>query len=304
MSLFSKLKVAVLRGGPSHEYETSLKTGGHILSVLREMPRTYNPVDIFISKEGEWHNSGLVETPHRALRRVDLVWNALHGPYGEDGQVQKILEGMRIPFIGSGTAGSVLSMNKEVAKSLYAQHFLDTPAHELITEENFNEDKLIDIFRMYMTPIIVKPSNGAGGLGILKARTYPELKEAIKETFNHSPRVLVEEFIEGRDVSCAVIDKTRRENIYALMPSNVGKFKLDARETNEIERMAKKAHEALGLRHYSESDFIVTPKNKVYILETNSSPALHEGSLMHTSLGAAGWHSRDFVEHCIKLVME
>src|SRR3989338_8578504 len=101
MSLSSKIKVAVLRGGHSLGYSTSLKTGEHVLSTLREMPETYEPIDIFISIGGEWHCGGLVEEPHRALRHVDVVWNGLHGSYGEDGQVQRLLESMGVPFTGS-----------------------------------------------------------------------------------------------------------------------------------------------------------------------------------------------------------
>src|SRR3990167_7406874 len=102
MAIFSpRVRVAVIRGGPSNEYDVSLKTGAQILSLLREMPDAYDPIDIFISRAGEWHRSGLVEDSHRALRHADVVWNALHGSYGEDGQVQKLLTALHIPFTGS-----------------------------------------------------------------------------------------------------------------------------------------------------------------------------------------------------------
>lgn len=303
MSLSCKIQVAILRGGPSSGYGDSLKTGEHILSTLRDMPEVYEPVDIFISKDGEWHRGGLVHEPHQALKYVDVVWNALHGSYGEDGQVQRVLENLQIPFTGSGAVASALASNKEVAKRFYRECSFLTPAHELITKNNLNEDQLVSIFRNYLHPVIIKPANASGSLGVSRAHTFQELKQMIKETFVHSPRVLVEEFIKGDEVSCAVIENAKGEKIHALPPSSTSKFKLEAVESKQIEEMAKRAHEALGLSHYSSSDFIVTPKRKIYILETSSLPVLHEDSLTRHSLHVAGWRPRDFVGHILKLAM-
>lgn len=300
MSDFSpRIKVAVLRGGASHGYDESLKTGSHVLSTLREMPEVYDPLDIFISREGEWHRNGIVEEPHTALRHADVVWNALHGQYGEGGQVQRILESLQVPFTGAGTIASALSLNKDLAKGLYRRHGMLTPAHELIEEENFNDEKLVAIFRTYLHPVIVKPADGSHSLGVKMAHTFKELKEAIKETFNHSKKVLVEEFIKGAAVSSPVIDKTRGEKLYALVPTG----SRSAEENKKITEMSKLAHEVLGLRHYSSSDFIITPRGKIYILETNSLPVLHEESEMHKSLEATGWRPHDFTTHCINLAL-
>ena len=303
MAIFSpRTRVAVVRGGQSHGYDISLKTGEHILSTLREMPEAYEPVDIFISRDGEWHHEGLVQEPHHLLRHTDVVWNALHGSYGEDGQVQRILEGLQIPFTGSSAVASALSTNKEMAKRLYRQHSLLTPMHELITEENFDEDQLIVIFRNYLHPVIVKPANGFNSLGVRLAHTFRELKQIIKDTFKHSPRVMVEEFIKGDEATCVVIEGAKGERLYALLPvSKSGNLRTE--ENRQIEEMAKRAHESLGLRHYSGSDFIITPKKRIYILETNSLPAVHEESIAYHSLSATGWRSRDFVDHVLKLAM-
>jgi len=313
MNLSSKIKVAVLRGGPSSDYDASLKTGEYILSALRDMSEVYEPVDIFISKNGEWHRKGLVYEPHRALEHSDVVWNALHGSYGEDGQVERLLESLQIPFTGSSAVASALALNKEMARRLYRKHSLLTPAHELITEDNFGEERLIDIFRNFLFPVIVKPANTSGSLGVSLAHTFLELKQTIKETFAHSPRVLVEEFIKGNEVSCVVIEDVKGERIHALLPaspelqrgepSSKSKFKLEIEESKRIEEMAKRAHEALGLSHYSGSGFIVTPQRKIYILETSSLPMLHENSLVPRSLHAAGWRPRDFVDHVLRLAV-
>ena len=292
MNLSSKIRVAVLRGGPSSAYENSLKTGAHVLSLLQEMADVYEPVDIFISKDGEWHLSGLVYEPHKALSHTDIVWNALHGSYGEDGQVQRVLEGLQIPFTGSSAVASALAMNQDMAKHLYQKHNLPTPAYEIFTEDSLNEDQLINIFQNYLPPIIVKPARRSHD--IFWAYTFNELKEFIKKALTFSPRVLIEEFIKGDEITCIVIEGAKKVKDNFPRLGETGK---------EIEIMAKRAHEVLGLSHYSSSDFIISPKKKIYILRTNSLPELYKDSLTHQSLQATGWHPRDFVDHIIKLAI-
>jgi D-alanine-D-alanine ligase len=294
----SQIKVGVLRGGPTPAYEDSLKTGAYVLSLLREMPEDYEPLDIFISRDGDWHYAGLVEEPHKILSRADIVWNSIHGPYGEDGQIQRLLENLQVPFVGSSTVASTLSHNKGMSKELYRRSSLRTPESRVFDESDFSDEKLIKVFRSLMHPVIVKPGNGVRALGVRIANTFQELKDAVRKTFAHSPKVLVEEYIQGSISSCTVIEDAKGEKYYALVPS--GRQPV---ETNkQIEEMAKKAHEVLNQRHYSSSDFVVTPKGKIYILETNSVPVLHEDSHLHRSLCATGWKPREFVEHCLKMV--
>ncbi len=325
MSFSSKKRIAVLRGGPSAEYDISLKTGESILSILREMPDIYEPVDIFISKGGEWHKEGLVQEPHRALEHIDVVWNALHGSYGEDGQVQRVLESLNIPFTGSSAVASALSMNKDMAKNIYKKHSLNTPMHELVYKEDLNGDKLIGVFQAHLPPVIVKPANLGSSVGMRLAYSFAELKEATKEALAHSDRVMVEEFIKGREATCGVVDNFRNERHYALVPieiqipSDKNFFDYEAKysgktreicpgnftsaERTTIEEMSKEAHRALGLRHYSRSDFIITPKGKVYILETNSLPGFTAESLLPKALNTIGCSSLDFVNHILKLTV-
>lgn len=296
----SLIRVAVLRGGPSHAYEDSLKTGSYILSLLREMPETYDPLDIFISRDGEWHHSGLVCNPHQVLHSVHVVWNALHGPYGEDGAVQQLLESLQVPFTGSGITASAFATNKDVAKRLYKKHSLQTPVSITLTEDDLKDDeKLIKIFRAYLHPVIVKPTTGVRALGVRMAHSFEELKDAVKKTFQHSPKVMVEEYVKGSISSCLVVENAKGERLYTLLPTG----RHPAEVNRQIEEMAKTAHEALGQRHYSSSDFIITPRGKVYILETNSLPVFHEDSLTNHALLATGWRPRDFADHCLKLAL-
>ena len=292
--LSSKIRVAVLRGGPSEEYDVSLKTGAHVLSLLREMPEKYDPIDIFISRDGEWHSSGLVEEPHHALRHADMVWNALHGEYGEDGQVQREFEKFKIPFTGSSSLSSALTINKDMAKKVFMEHSILVPKHEVLAESDLTDEKLIYIFQNYLHPVIIKPSRG---IGITLAKTFNELKEKIKNIFTKSPKVIIEEYIKGKDVTCSVVDNARGEKIYALIPDG----DLNAVHKKEVERITKLSHQILGLKHYSSSDFVVTPKGSIYLVETNSQPKFHPDSSLHQSLHAVGWHPRDFVDHILSL---
>lgn len=296
-SLKNKIRVGVLRGGPSDEYDISLRTGAHVLSLLREMPEKFEPVDILISKEGDWHIGGLRKPPHKAVLNLDLVFNALHGSYGEDGQVQKFLEDLKIPYTGSNPSASRTAFNKDETKEKYKSYNLLTPKHEVISENNFNDDVLINIFRNYLHPVIVKPASNGSSVGLHLARSFEELKLAIKEAFRHSPKVLVEEFIKGKESTCVVLENARGEKYYAFMPTG----NLSPVENKLVEEVSKKAHEALGLRHYSSSDFIVTPKGRAYILETDSQPIFHSESKLASSLEQTGWKAKDFLEHLINL---
>lgn len=300
MSAPTKLRVAVLRGGPSHAYEESLKSGSHVLSLLREMPEQYEPLDIFISREGDWHHNGVVTNPHQVLSKADVVWNALHGSYGEDGQIQRLLENLQIPFTGSGITASAFATNKDIAKELYLRHSLLTPSFTSLYANNFTDEQLVEVFRKHLHPVIVKPANGVRALGVRIAHTFQELKDAVMKAFESSPKVIVEEYVRGTVSSCVVVENAKGEKLYTLIPSARQPVEIN----KQIEAMAKVAHEVLGQRHYSSSDFIISPKGKVYILETNSLPVFHEGSPVHHSLLATGWQPKDFVDHCLKLTLE
>jgi len=295
----NKIRVGVLRGGPSHEYDVSLESGGHVLSLLRKMSDIYEPVDIFISRDGDWHYLGMKQPPYKIIMHTDIIWNALHGAYGEDGKIQKILQALHIPFTGSLAVPSALTMNKEMAKDIFVRNSLLTPQHKLITKENFNDETLNYIFENYLHPVIVKPSTNGSSFGISLAYNPKDLKDSIKKAFDYSRKVLVEEHIRGKEVSCGIINNARGEKVYALMP--VGD--LSVVQNKNIEQMAKKAHEVLGLRHYSQSDFIITPKGNIYILETDSQPSFTKNSILHQSLLATGWQPKDFIHHVVMLVL-
>lgn len=322
-------KVGVLRGGPSSEYEVSLKTGKSVIDSLTNHPvlaDRYDVLDIFIDKEGVWHHLGAPIKPEKLFKRVDVIFNALHGAYGEDGTVQKILDLFNVPYTGSTALASAIGMNKVLSKKIYANNKLKTPVHAVVSKKDNLQKEAVKLFKSFPMPAVVKPVSGGSSVGTAIAKTLSDLENAIVDAMQYDSKVLIEEFIAGKEATCGVIDNFRNENIYALLPVEIRKpsdseffdFKakysgkseeicpgnFTAKEKKMIQDMAKYAHQALGLRHYSRSDFIIHPKRGVYILETNTLPGLTSESLLPKSLKAVGCTLPDFLDHLLQLALK
>ena len=318
----SSIRVGVLRGGPSLEHEVSLKTGE---SVLRNLPKYYSAKDIFISKEGEWHLDGKPAHHERIFRHIDVVFNALHGEYGEDGKVQQLLEAFGIPYTGSGVMASALGMNKILARQAFKSAGLRVPFGFEIVLENELAETAKKIFRNMPPPWVIKYPSGGSSVGVSIARNFEDLEGALEKVSALSSKILIEEYIKGREATCGVIDEFRNQKHYALPiveiipPSKSGFFSYDAKyggETQElcpanfdmavkrvVEAMAVSAHNAIGARHYSRSDFIVS-KKVIYILEINTLPGLTAESLLPKALNAVGSSHRELLEHLITLALK
>jgi D-alanine-D-alanine ligase len=316
-----RTRVGVLRGGPSSEYEVSLKTGGAVLSAL---PAVYEPIDIFISKDGEWHYRGKSTTPEKALRQIDVAFNAMHGEFGEDGEVQRILDAFGVPYTGSGTLGSSLSIHKGRSKSIAQNIGLKVPRARVITVDDNAQEVGKELFQTFHPPYIVKPIALGSSVGVSMVSGMLPLIAAIAALQSAGVDMLVEERIKGKEATVGVIDHFRDKPQYALLPveirPNRGKdfFDYDAKyggaseelcpgtftkeESAELQRQARAIHDALHLRHYSRSDFIVTPRG-IYYLESNSLPGLTPESLFPKSLAAVGSTMGEFLDHVIKATL-
>jgi D-alanine-D-alanine ligase len=321
----SRKKVGVLRGGPSSEYEVSLKTGETVIKALEDK---YEVLDIFISKDGVWHHLGAPIKPENLFKKVDVIFNALHGAYGEDGTVQKLLEQFKVPYTGSTALASAVGMNKVLSKKIYKNNSLKTPLHTTITKGADLVTEVKTVFKSFPMPAVVKPVNGGSSVGTSIAKTLVELESAVETALNFSDTALIEEFIAGKEATCGVLDDFRGQKHYSLLPIEIRPRKghtffnyeskysgetgaeeicpgnFAAAEKKIIQEMAENAHRALGLRHYSRSDFIVHPKRGIYILETNTLPGLTPTSLLPKSLNAIGCKLPDFLEHLIRLALE
>jgi D-alanine-D-alanine ligase len=312
------MRIGVLRGGVGHEYDVSLKTGA---TVLKHLPSHHQRHDILITKDGVWHYNGVPIKPGQLVRKLDLVFNALHGEFGEDGQVQRLLEDVGLPYTGPKHFGASLAMNKIWAKDLFERSGLNTPLSTFIKKGEDVSAQAVKIFKQIPPPWIIKPADKGSSVGLYLAKNIDELHDFILDCLNYSNIVMVEEFIKGKEGTCGVVDNFRGQDSYALMPVEIrhphnrlfdyelkyggqadelcpGTFSKE--ETRQIEDAARVAHQVLGLRHYSRSDFIVG-RGKVYILETNSLPGLTEESLLPRSLNAIGCKMDHFLGHVVDL---
>ncbi|MFA5998060.1 MAG: D-alanine--D-alanine ligase [Candidatus Paceibacterota bacterium] len=314
--------VGVLRGGPSREHEVSLKTGAAMLANLPE--ERFSVRDIYIDRNGVWHDRGRPVEPERILRQLDAVLIGLHGEYGEDGEVQKLLERFGVPYAGADSFGSYLAMHKLMAKARAQEAGLLTPASHFVERATDAEAAAGEIIRTFHQPVIVKPIGWGSSVGVSIVGGYAPVLAAIENLFAEgAPGVLVEELIRGREATAGVVEGLRGEALYALpvieiIPPEDDFYSYDSKYSGatrhvcpgnfsrvaaeELQRAAKVIHRALGLRHYSRSDFIVTPKG-IYYLETNTLPGLTSESNLPISLAAVGVTFPDFLSHLVNLAL-
>ncbi|MBI4088545.1 ATP-grasp domain-containing protein [Candidatus Kaiserbacteria bacterium] len=315
--------VGVLRGGPSHEHEVSLKTGAAMLANLPE--ERFAARDIYIDRNGQWHDRGRPTAPERILRQLDVVLNGLHGEYGEDGEVQKVLERFGVPYAGADSFGSYLAIHKLMAKVRAEEAGLLTPRFRHVERAEESEEGATDAVRKFHQPVVVKPIGWGSSIGVSIAGGYAPVLAAVKKLFDEgASSVLIEEFISGREATVGVVEGLRGEELYALpsievIPPQDDFLSYDAKysgktrevcpgnfsrmENEELQHAARVIHRALGLRHYSRSDFVVTPKG-IYYLETNALPGLTGESLMPRALAAVGIPLSDFFSHLVNLALK
>ena len=314
--------IGVIRGGPSAEHDVSLKTGQ---SVLDNLPPKYKGVDIILTREGDWIFNGRFLSPERIFRQIDAVFIALHGRYGEDGKLQQMLELYNIPYTGSRITASALAMNKRLSRKIAEGIGVFLPRGTEFRRDVFSpQEAAREVIRKISPPWLVKPSASGSSFGISMAEDFHGLIKAVKAAFEHSEEVLVEEFIKGREATCGVLEDFRQKEHYPLPvieiipPPESGFFDYDAKYSGKtlelcpsnfdsgtrkkIEEAAVKVHQALGCRHYSRSDFIVSQKG-IYYLETNTLPGLTPQSLLPKSLEAVGVSYSEFLDHLITLAL-
>ncbi|MDZ7726298.1 MAG: D-alanine--D-alanine ligase [Candidatus Campbellbacteria bacterium] len=318
-----KIRVGVLRGGPSNEYEVSLRTGQYVLDQLRKLSEVFEPVDILISRNGAWHLKGIEVDPKNVVLHIDVAFVALHGEYGEDGKVQALLERHGVPYTGSDSISSALGMNKHISKEMFEREGIRSPLHIVLDPQTDDVDGAVEkISKEFPLPMIVKPASGGSSVGVSLISSYDHLREAVTFALEHSRKVLIEEFISGREATVGVLEDFRNEELYSLLPVEIAPTKevydyedkytgeskgiypgnFSEEEKRILQDLARNAHNALGLRHYSRSDFIVAPDD-IYILEVNSLPGLTETSHFPKSLEVLGIDHHSFIEHLIYLAL-
>ncbi len=305
MSDASKPKVAVLKGGVSAEREISLVTGEQVEDALREAGFSVVSIDT-----GE---PGFIDRIQDC--GADVAFICLHGRFGEDGTIQGLLDLIGMPYVGSGVMASAVGMDKAMSKAVFGAHGLLTPRHVCVRRDEPVDTTVLagDIGGH----CVVKPVREGSALGVTIVHGADELPAALEEAFRYDDDVLVEEFVEGVEVTVGVLGTREPHSLPTLEIVPVNEFyDFDAKYTpghsdhiiparvsekanTECERVAIEAHKALGCAGVSRVDVIVTPDDEIYVLEVNTIPGMTKTSLLPDAARAAGI---EFPELCTLLV--
>lgn len=304
-----------MRGGPSDLYELSLESGANALGHLGQTDRQI--IDIFVDRDGKWHTGGVAKSPEKILMMCDAVLNATHGQYGEDGTIQNLLRHVTPGFTGSRGLASKLTYNKHAAKNYLKERGFFTPRFRLVRLNDKPAEVAQEIFTSFLMPVVVKPARGSLSRGISVVRQPDDFLHAIDTAREHDAVVLVEEYVRGTHLSVGLVEEFRGHDTYSLIPIEL---EVDDEDYHHpvrnswqhghhlsrsikvaAEEAAKNVFESIGLRHYASVDMVITPHNKVFILEIDSLPALNKDSMFLDGLQAVGVSPRQFFEHTLAL---
>ncbi|MCL1876385.1 MAG: D-alanine--D-alanine ligase [Synergistaceae bacterium] len=307
----AKTNVIVLYGGDGYEREVSIKSGIAVLEALAECSE-FNVTPFIINNIGEIEK----------LRNTNnvFVFIALHGSWGEDGRVQKELELMNIPYSGSDSKSCLLAMDKNISKEIFVHSGLKVPKGFVFCQNEEILDFSIHNAANYLgLPCVVKPCTRGSTVGVTIVKDVHELSSAFEYAFKYENKVILEEFIEGKELTVTVFDdeNPRALPIIEIVPKN-GYYTYDnkytpgatsyicpARLDEEIESTVKeeaiKAHISLGCKVYSRVDIILSKENVPYVLEVNTVPGMTETSLVPKAAAAANMSFSKFLSNVIEL---
>ena len=279
------MKIGVLMGGLSEERDISLSSGRAVLKAL--VKNNYNGVAIDVGRDGA---AQIVD------EKIDVAFIALHGRYGEDGCIQGVLEMLSIPYTGSKVTASAVAMNKALTKKILAFHKIATPPFTVLERES--EPSLHGV----EMPLIVKPLSQGSTLGIGVVRRKGELAGALDEAFRYGETVLIEEFVEGRELTVSIVNGKVLPVIEIMTDEDIYNFKakytddktgyivpakLSERATGEVKRAALATYEALECRGAARVDLVMDNEERPYVLELNTVPGMTERSLLPMAAASA-----------------
>lgn len=306
-----KITVALISGGVSSEREVSINSGNQVYDVLdkdRYHVLRYDPKTDLARL--------VADAP-----RIDVALIILHGPYGEDGTVQGLLELLNIPYQGSGVLGSALAMNKLYAKYMYEQSGIPVPPYLVLGKNDpIRTDTIIGRLDL---PLVIKPVEGGSSVGMSIVRSRETFTDAVAKAFEEDDSVLVEAYIEGVELTGGVIGNAELQALplIEIIPEQGHEFfdyhakytagatreicpaRVDETITQKAQSYAVMAHQALACRGYSRTDMILSGK-ALYVLETNTIPGMTATSLLPQAAQAAGIPFGNLMDRLIQLALE
>jgi D-alanine-D-alanine ligase len=350
--MVQKVRVGLVCGGISSEHEVSLASCKNVLAAIDRV--RYEPVPIYIDKQGLWHllaaqtlleadsitllreglshkhSSALIPTPGARLGALsqgfrdtvlDVVFPLLHGPFGEDGTIQGMLKLLGMPFVGAGVLASAVGMDKEIMKRLLKEAGLPIARFQVLRKASslIDVDALIEKLSL---PLFVKPASLGSSIGIRKAKTRAELIDAIDYAFEFDVKILVEEYVCGREIECAVLGN---QDLQVSLPGEVryaSKFYtyeskyLDTNLILEIpapvsyqviqamQALAKATFQTLSCAGMARVDFFLKPNEELIINEINTIPGFTATSMYPRLWAASGLSYTELIDKLIRLALD
>jgi D-alanine-D-alanine ligase len=311
------MRVAVLGGGRSSEHDVSLRSSEAVARGLEEAG--HEVLRVTISRQGAWSCEGApVElAPGEGLLAADVVFPALHGPFGEDGSVQGLLEWLDLPYAGSDVLSSAVCMDKLTLKRIFAQAGIPQVEFVAAGEPGWRER-----CEGMGLPLWVKPSRLGSSVGISRVDELDELESAVEQARRHDPRVIVEAHAHGREVECSLLGS---EDVEASLPGEVvahgdwydyetkysaGGMELvvpapiGEEETAAVRELAVRAFELGGCAGLARCDFFVAPDGAVLVNEVNTMPGFTETSVYARLWEASGLDYPSLCDRLVQLALE
>src|SRR4029077_17061712 len=291
-------KIAVLMGGPGSERDVSLATGRGVSKALRSLGADVVEVDVR-------------DEDFQLPKDVDLAFITIHGTFGEDGTLQKILEDRGVPYTGEGVEGSRTAFDKFLTKEKFREHNVVTPEWEIVD---------VDQRPTIPVPLVVKPPCQGSTVGVVIVKNETELDSEMKEAGNYDRKLLVEKFVSGRELTIGILGDQALP-ILEIIPKggfydfntkypflnpqasasaeHVCPAKIDTALTKKIQELALRAFRALGLVVYGRVDVLLSDEGKPFVLEANTIPGMTEASLLPEARAGAGMNYPDL---CLRII--
>lgn len=303
-------KVVVVMGGTSTEAEVSRRTGTAILEALKS--KGYNA-------------EGLELDPANFAQQIkesncDIVFNAVHGKYGEDGVLQGTLDLLGIPYTGSGVLASAITMDKAASKRVFAAEGISTPRFKTYYKYEMDRDLAAEIEEEFSLPCVVKASSQGSSIGVHIVEKREELEGALADSFSYNDEVLIEEFVTGRELTVAVWGDAEHKEAFPIIEitTNSGRYdyeskytvgasqhiipaRISAEDTKKVQDMAIKTVTACGCVGVARVDMMLSDEGVPYVFEVNSVPGMTATSLVPDAGRAMGIEFPELCEHILKL---
>jgi len=311
------VRVAVLSGGRSSEHEVSLNSGAAVMKGLEEAG--HEVVEVRIGRDGRWSAGGAaVElAPGGGLLDADVVFPVLHGPFGEDGSMQGLLEMLDVPYVGSDVLSSATCLDKLTLKRLLASQGIPQVDFVEVGEEGWRE-RCAELD----TPLWVKPSRMGSSVGITRIEDLAALDSAIETALRHDPRVIVEASAHGREIECSVLgNEETRTSMPGEILAHAQWYDYEAKyaeggmdlavpapisemETTRVRALAAEVFRLAGCSGLARCDFFVEPDGTVLVNEINTMPGFTETSVYAKLLEADGLSYPDLCDRLVTLALE